>query len=79
MCLVINFSLRQVAILSLNIKLRTRFDYKSVCNQFTITHCVVTYKTIHIYYLRVMLETQPILQLNLYKLTWYIEDATSLI
>ena len=30
----------------------TRFDYKPVCNPFAITHYVVIYKTIHMYYLK---------------------------
>jgi hypothetical protein len=32
--------------------LRTRFDYKSVCNRFATTHYVTAYKTIHMYYLK---------------------------
>ena len=30
----------------------TKFDYKPICNQFTTTHYVIDYKTIHMYYLK---------------------------
>ena len=31
-------------------KLRTEFDHKPVCNQFTTTHYVSTNKIIHVYF-----------------------------
>ena len=35
-----------------NNKIRTKFDYKPICNRFATTHYVAAYKTIHIYYLK---------------------------
>ena len=31
-------------------KLRTEFDYKPICSQFTTTHYVSTNKIIHVYF-----------------------------